>query len=453
MEKSLSTELDQKFIVPILLNYVYWIIQEAEKRKIETLYFLARDGYILQKMAIQLCRREHISIHCKYLYCSRTSLRMPTYSLIGEESFDLLLSNGYQVSKKSLLERAELNQEQRYAVWADCGEIVEDEERLLNRCELEQLREKLKGSLVFRNLIMEKSKASYPLALGYLRQEGLLDAEKVAIVDSGWTGSMQRSLRQLLESAGFHGEIFGFYFGMYVAPKEAKDGTYLTYYFNRAGKIRDKVPFCNNLFECLLQAPHGMTLGYGLRNEVYFSQLALPTHETSYKDIRVHVQELLDIAWNQSRKKALCDFDLRKALKETRVLVDRYMAHPTAEEAALLGEHFFCDDVSESYHSRLACLEQTKQLKQYLIFRRIGKRLLFRSGEKTLPDLYWPYGTIAFLPRWKQLWYRGNVYLWEWIRYLSNYKMSQFKKVENSRAEQKSIAGGQNATKTAEKEE
>ena len=130
MTNSLSTELNQRFIVPYLLNYVYCVISEAEKRGIRTLYFLARDGYLLQKIAVQLCKKEHIPIYCKYLFCSRASLRTPTYFLIGEELFDLLLLGGYQVSKHSLLARAELNQEQRYAVWEDCGELSEDEDGL-----------------------------------------------------------------------------------------------------------------------------------------------------------------------------------------------------------------------------------------------------------------------------------------------------------------------------------
>ena len=418
VEKFLSAELNQKFVVPILLDYVYWIIHEAEKREVETLYFLARDGYILQKIAIQICEREHIPTFCKYLYCSRTSLRMPTYSLIGEEAFDLLLLGGYQVSRKSLLERAELNQDQRSAVWKDCEETFEDEEQLLSRNELERLRGKLRQSQVFHNLIIDRSKEAYSSAVGYFRQEGLFDLERVAIIDSGWTGSMQRSLRQLLQSAGFQGKILGFYFGMYADPKEAKEGTYLSYNINKAGRIRDKIPFSNNLFECLLQAPHGMTLGYGLQNGSFYPKLAPCNNGTSYEKTHAYMQEIIDIAWELGKKKPYQAFELKAAQQETRVLIKRYMAHPTSEEAELLGRYLFCDDVSESYHSWLASPEQTKQLNQYSFFRRVWRRLRSKGDGNIQPELYWPYGTIAFLPRWKQPWHRWNVYLWELIRYL-----------------------------------
>lgn len=418
VKESLSTELNEEFVVPLFLNYVYWIIHEAEIRGIETLYFLARDGYILQKMAIQICEKEHIPICCNYLYCSRTSLRIPTYSLIGEEAVDLLLQGGYQVSRKSLLERAELNGEQRCAIWKDCGEALSDEERLLSRNELKRLRRKLKQSQLFRNFIIEKSRNAYSSAVGYFRQEGLLNTKTVAIVDSGWTGSIQRSLRQLLQSAGFQGDLIGFYFGMYAAPKEAKDGTYLTYYFNQAGKARNKVFFCNNLFECLLRAPHGMTVAYGSQGGTYFPQFASSENETNYEKIYAYVQAILDIAREQEQKKPYSAFELEIAQQETRTLIERYMVHPMPEEAKLLGGYLFCDDMSETYHFKLASPEQTTQLKQYSIFRRIWRRMFSKENGNIHPELYWPYGTIAFLPEWKQCWYRWNIYAWETMKYL-----------------------------------
>ena len=38
--------------------------------------------------------------------------------------------------------------------------------------------------------IYEKSDAAYETTIGYLRQEGLLDNVRYAIVDSGWVGTI-----------------------------------------------------------------------------------------------------------------------------------------------------------------------------------------------------------------------------------------------------------------------
>ena len=36
---------------PVIFDFVCWVLDEAVRRKIKTLYFLARDGYILHKIA------------------------------------------------------------------------------------------------------------------------------------------------------------------------------------------------------------------------------------------------------------------------------------------------------------------------------------------------------------------------------------------------------------------
>lgn len=46
--------------------------------------------------------------------------------------------------------------------------------------------------------IYEKSDAAYETTIGYLRQEGLLDNVRYAIVDSGWVGTIQKSMQTLL---------------------------------------------------------------------------------------------------------------------------------------------------------------------------------------------------------------------------------------------------------------
>ena len=225
----------QAFAGPILFNYVWWVLHEAEKRELKRLYFLARDGYLLCEMARLFCRRFQLPVSCRYLYCSRASLRMPSYHLIGREAMELLTLGGYQVTLCSLLQRAQMDPEERRAVYESLGWHGVDENRLLQRGELDRVRAQLSQCALYRDYVQQKSAAAYGPAVGYLRQEGLLDGGQVALVDSGWTGSMQRSLRQLLEAEGFAGEITGFYFGMYAPPKEPRDGTYLTWFLTTPG--------------------------------------------------------------------------------------------------------------------------------------------------------------------------------------------------------------------------
>lgn len=407
----------ENFTGRILFYYVWWILYEAKKRNIETLYFLARDGYLLREIALLFCRKFSLNINCKYLYCSRASLRMPSYHLIGKEADELLTLGGYYVTLKTLLERAQLNEEERKSIYDEIGLTGVDEEKVLQRWDLEKIRIRLSESKKFHNYINEKSVKAYETAIGYLSQEKLLEQKNLAIVDSGWTGSMQRSLRQLLCSKGFSGQITGFYFGMYVEPKEAIDGTYLTWHFNAKGKVTYKIPFCNNLFECILSAPHGMTTGYKCKNGIFepvmldsYTQQQLDIIKSNIEYIRLYTNNRLsNINFEQ--------FNYKEAQKETHSLIKRYMSCPTRNEVEMYSKFLFCDDITEKYHLKLADSSQVNTLHNYSIISRILRRVFKIAPKKPIQELLWPYGTIAYLPKWKRQWYRLNVYIWEWLKY------------------------------------
>ena len=414
----LTKELTDRFSGPIILSYVWWILSTALQKKISKLYFLARDGYLLHEVAKDICNCFSLPIQCSYLFCSRASLRMPSYHLLSkEEIYQLLLQGGYRITLKSILERANLNENERQKVYIDCGMPNPDEEHLLNANELETLRSILKSSEVLYRLIMHKSHLAYQNAVGYLEQEGLPASEQIALVDSGWTGSMQRSLRQLLDSLGYCGSIVGFYFGMYAKPKSQEDGEYLTWYFDHRRRTSDKITFCNNLFECLLPAPHGMTIEYEFRNGVYAPVFLKRSNAMELKRIQTHIHQVLAYVREYMKSMDFYSFQEQAHKRETRKRVIRYMTHPTKDEADFYGKIRFCDDITEGYHLSLAEKGQVSVLKNYLFFPRLIRRLRKHNGEQQA-ELFWPYGTIAFLPKWKQSWYRWNVYLWEWIRYV-----------------------------------
>lgn len=411
--------LVNEFSGPLLFDYVWWILTQAQKRQITTLYFLARDGYLLREIACKICEEYGFPIDCRYFYCSRASLRMPSYYFIGDEALDLLLIGGYNVTLNSLMQRAELTEEQCDAVQKECQLFEFERNATLSKKDFDLIVSRLRQSQRFRQFVVEKSKSHYANAIGYMRQEGMLDRKVVAIVDSGWTGTMQRSLRQLLASAGFNGEIVGFYYGMYATPKDTDDGTYLTWMFSARGGIRTKVLFNNNLFECLLSAPHGMTVRYEYRDGRYMPRLLSDSNEEQKAIIDRQIDMVMQ--YTKHRLKTFCFsmFNEKKIQNENIKRIRRYMAYPTCQEVDIYGRFLFCDDITEGYHLRLAGEEQIETLKGYSLIVRIFRKILKLNIGKTHVELFWPYGTIAYVPRWwKRTWYRWNVFGWELVRYV-----------------------------------
>lgn len=141
-------DLASRFVAPAYIPYVLWIIEEAKKQDIQRLYFISRDGYILQQIAEAL---PHEGIELKYFFTSRKALQ----------------------------------------------KAFENEE-------------------------------DYQLTIEYLRQEGLMDDCKCAMVDVGWLGTSRKMTNQLLIKHGVK-PIHFFYFGTTRSILSTEHGSYQSF--------------------------------------------------------------------------------------------------------------------------------------------------------------------------------------------------------------------------------
>lgn len=66
-------DLAARFVAPAYVPYVLWLLDEARKQQIERLYFISRDGYILQQIAEVL---PHTGIELHYFFASRKALQL-----------------------------------------------------------------------------------------------------------------------------------------------------------------------------------------------------------------------------------------------------------------------------------------------------------------------------------------------------------------------------------------
>lgn len=402
----------RQYVGPIMYEYTAWVLREAQREGFQSLYFLARDAYLLYRIALKICEKENIPIKCKYFYCSRTALRMPSYHLIGDEMYDLLLVYSLYATPCSVLERGGFNEEERKKVYAEI--CITDENRKLDSEAFEDFTAKLRKSAVYREIVLEKSKKSYRMAIGYFQQEGLFEEETVALVDSGWTGSMQRTIRQLLESKGYRGKVYGFYFGMYCLQKEERDGVYRCFYFDAKTGAGRKALFNNNLFECMLSTDYGMTIGYEEREGKIVPIQKEGLSEEMTQLVRCQTEGALSYAEERLQKDK--HYSLTKSFRSVERLLKHCVVYPTREEAELFGRFLFCDDITEAYRMPLADQAQIAQLKAYLIFPKIVRKLLHRKAAN-IPNLFWNYGTAAFLPIYKRWWYRMNLCFFEYRKY------------------------------------
>lgn len=248
---------------PTLLAFVSWVLKQAQETGKRRLYFLARDGWLMYRMAQTLCEVQSLSaktfsgktgsekqysLECRYLYASRYAWRLPEQHLIGTGSLERICRGGMHVTFSDLMRRAGLTEREakKIARLVQPGRGVDE---TLSWREIRRLRAPLAECSEFCELADRRSRSRYEAAIGYLTQEGLLEDIPYALVDSGWIGTMQESLGHLLQSAGYSRPLEGYYFGLYSLPETADRKGYHGWYFEPASGTGRKTLFSNCLFE------------------------------------------------------------------------------------------------------------------------------------------------------------------------------------------------------------
>lgn len=408
---------------PLLFNYVTWVILEANNKNIKRLYFLARDGYIMYQIAILICNHYNINIECKYLYSSRIAWRVPQYHILGETCIEQICIGGIDVTLDKVMDRAILTEQEKKEVINVLGITDYDVNKVLTRNELNEYKLKLVNCKEFMNFVYNHSINQYKLAIGYFEQEGLFEEIKYAIVDTGWTGSMQYSLYKLLQSKNPKIILpYGFYFGIFNLPKDVLENKFLSFYFSKNKGMLRKVFFNNNIIECICCSKDGMTRGYEKVGGKY-----VPCFETrsnvnlSKWPVELQINTIIKYAENAINCIDVNKWNYRKEIKLSFELCKKFMVFPNKEEATAYGSYNFSDDITEKSLQLLAISMNKKELNQNLVIYRILNRLNFRHYELPYKQSCWHDGTIAKSETKFRMYYVVDNVIFRWIKYIKDY--------------------------------
>lgn len=88
----------------ILFSYVEWIIDQSIGQGIERLYFIARDGYLLKKIADIYIKLYQLNLQTKYIYGSRQAWRVEEEEKIKYVQNYLLQEIDYSDNKYALVD-------------------------------------------------------------------------------------------------------------------------------------------------------------------------------------------------------------------------------------------------------------------------------------------------------------------------------------------------------------
>ncbi|MCM1086858.1 MAG: hypothetical protein NC419_01795 [Muribaculaceae bacterium] len=422
--------------LPVLTEYVEWVLDEAVKSGKERLYFLARDGYMMYLMAKKIVEARGIALDVRYLKLSRFAIRSAEYYFVGKAALDTLCTGGIDISFEKIMKRANLTKEEALHI-AKLAGYTKNYKAVLNYRQLCRLKKELAQIEPLFVCLQKHAKDHYHTAIAYLKQEGLLEQIPYALVDSGWTGSLQLSLQRILEH-GSKGKVRleGYYFGLYDRPEGTDSYQYRAFYFDKR-EVRRKVSFSNCLFETVFSAPEGMTCGYRISGQEQMDMVyeaiedgRNPNAEVLERFARLLMQyasyyvkvrnvKVRNVKIRNEKIRNVKDAEKMSNRQQINIFIEKLfkpmMGYPTRWEAEAFGRMRFCDDVLELQLQPVA----VKWDKEELCKQRFFQKLLIKANLKAdvLHESAWAEGSIVRSGKkiesllWQERLYKSLMYL------------------------------------------
>lgn len=196
-------------MAPVLVSYVQWLLRRAEALGLERLYFVARDGQVLLRVAERLAPRLGSTVELRYLHASRLvwnrAVSGPNRNPQVWHSLIHLSSDG--VPNRDLLERTGLGAEAVEAAIAASGDPAAWAST--DRAVLVATLDRLEADGTLGTAAAESRR----VVLRYLREQGLLDGGRHGFVDVGWRGTQHDVLAELQAGEGVPPAV-GLFFGL-----------------------------------------------------------------------------------------------------------------------------------------------------------------------------------------------------------------------------------------------
>ncbi|MFS4492270.1 HAD hydrolase-like protein [Maribacter sp. 2308TA10-17] len=274
--------------------FIERLYKKAKQDGVKDLFFLAREGLYLKKLfdsyqeLNQFDGATRISTH--YLKASRQSAQQIALKPLREEKFENLGGMYGQMSIDQLLSWFFFPKELKKQLFLELE--VGPDQTYSNLFESE-LMTKLRKNELFINHY-EKNRSNQKEAFHkYLKSFGAnIEENGICLVDVGWGGTMQECIYKFLKNEI---PVTGYYIGLKaiynIEPDTKRFGLNFSIYPSH-GISYDILKANGQLYEQLLGAPHGSTLGYTLREG---QAETIEFHETNEKNVfENHIKEVQD---------------------------------------------------------------------------------------------------------------------------------------------------------------
>lgn len=316
---------------PLLYSYSKWLEENFLKEKYDNIFFLSRDGFIMQK-AFEIVNQK---LKTKYLYASRRALIVPTLWIKNdlEDVFSVMFFQKY-ITIGAFIKKLGLIPEDYEKIVQKYGYKLEQNINIYIEKESDNFKYFYKE---LQPEISKNSKKEYENLINYLNKNKF--ENKVAIVDIGWFGNMQNALQKIVDISNINAKIDGYYVGIvpYSEKQEYLKMNGFLFQKNKNEEMYLKKKFFNSIFEIAFMANHGSVKRY-LKNEVEFYDFEYKGTDTFDKIEEFQKGALQFVKdYNNKGKVKIDEYTCMKDFFE-------FGNNPTNEDIEKFKEIYFYDD-------------------------------------------------------------------------------------------------------------
>lgn len=240
------------YVAPVYIPFVTYILRQARRDKIERLHFLSRDGYIMMKIAEAINPDD---IELNYLFVSRRSLMRAYLSEDTERRYIEIADRRTLISRSvdTLLWQLQLT---RYELKEKFG-IEFGYSKILSSQQEHDFLDKIFHHPSFTPWLLQNLGGDADITKIYLKQEGLAENKRQAMVDVGWLGTSRLMINRILGKET-ENTIPTFYMGVRGDVYTRSYGDYYSYF--AFGQLDT---YATSLIENYFSAsPYPTTVGY-----------------------------------------------------------------------------------------------------------------------------------------------------------------------------------------------
>lgn len=294
----------------IFIGYIEWILDCLLKYNIKSIYFIARDGFVLKAIADIIIKNRNLNIKTYYIYGSREAWQIPSVCC------GLDIPNSFLWKSNTIEELMHFFSLDKNEFFKFLPRKYRKLNKILNDKNREELKNILYKNYDFKNYIISKNKGEYDILKNYLKQEINFN-EKFAFADLRGTGETQERLSAIINS--FHKtQVLTFYFYYQNSQIETINNKNFSFFPNGN--------YMHNSIELLSRALHGQTIGYK-----YIDKKIHPVLENiennKMKDILYHdyvegIKYFTECYANLSNKNFKIEYNIRLFIEYQKYLIN-----------------------------------------------------------------------------------------------------------------------------------